>query len=81
MLAFYAPSFNDITTEITQMKLLYFSQKPLLRKMKSRLDIIEYAGYVFWQLFLQRLQLQIFMMITDVYDKIILNRVHVYLLF
>ena len=30
---------------------LYFSQKQLPRKMKSRLVITECAGYIFWQLF------------------------------
>ena len=35
--------------------LLYFSQKQLPRKMKSRLLIIKCAGYISWQLFLRRL--------------------------
>ena len=30
---------------------IYFSQKQLPRKMKSRLVIIDCAGYNFWQLF------------------------------
>ena len=34
---------------------LYFSQKQLPGKMKSRLVILECAGYIFWPLFLQRL--------------------------
>ena len=32
---------------------VFFSQKQLPRKMKSRLVIIVCAGYTFWQLFLQ----------------------------
>ena len=40
---------------ITVLLLLYISQKQLPRKMKSRLVIIECAGYIFWQLFLWRL--------------------------
>ena len=35
--------------------ILYFSKKQLLRKMKSRLVIIECAGYIFRQLFLRQL--------------------------
>ena len=43
-------AFNLIATSS-----LYLSQKQLPRKMKSRLVIIEYAGYIFWLLFLQQL--------------------------
>ena len=35
---------------------LYCLQKQLPRKMKSRLVIEECAGYIFWQIFLRRLQ-------------------------
>ena len=35
--------------------ILYFTQKQLPRKMKSRLVIMKGAGYIFWQLFLRRL--------------------------
>ena len=34
---------------------LYFSQKHLSRKLETRLVIIEFAGYISWQLFLRRL--------------------------
>ena len=37
---------------------LYFSQKQLPRKMKSRLVIIACAGYILWQLFLRRLYIK-----------------------
>ena len=37
---------------------VYFSQKQLLRIMKSRLVIIQCAGFKFWQLLLRRLQLK-----------------------
>ena len=41
-----------IYIEKLYMLLLYSSQKQLPHKMKSRLVIIECAGYIFWQLFL-----------------------------
>ena len=40
--------------------LLYFSQKQLPRKMKSRLVITKCAGYIFWQLILRRLIIPVF---------------------
>ena len=43
--------------------MIYFSQKQLPRKMKSRLVIIMCAGYIFWQLFLWRLKLCVLMKI------------------
>ena len=36
-------------------RILFFSQRQLPHKMKSRLVMIECAGYIFWQLFVQRL--------------------------
>ena len=45
-----------ITTPIwPDFIILFFSQKQLPRKMKSRLVIIECADYIFWQLFLRLL--------------------------
>ena len=39
----------------------YTSQKKLPRKMKSRLVIIECAGYICWQLFLRRLHIHTYL--------------------
>ena len=49
---------QNLFFQILPLYKLYFSQKQLSRKMKSRLSIIKCAGYTFWQLFLRRLNLQ-----------------------
>ena len=41
-----------INIVLVNLIILYFSQKQLPRKLKTRLVIIECAGYIFWQLFL-----------------------------
>ena len=53
MIYIYFICTNLVSPDFT---VLYFSQKQPPRKMKSRLVIIDCAGYIFRQLFLQRLR-------------------------
>ena len=55
--AVYPSLCPDISIHENIYRYIYFSQKQLPREMESRLVIIVCAGYIFWQLFLLRLQL------------------------
>ena len=43
--------YNTIVADVPPCIQFYFSQKQLPRKMKSRLVITKYTGYILWQMF------------------------------
>ena len=53
--------------------LLHFSQKHLSRKKKSRLVIVDCAGYISWKVFLRLLLFPVLKFL----DNLLLNPVHV----
>ena len=51
----YGKCITTAKISIVVLPLIYFSQKQLARKLKSRHVIIECTGYIFWRLFLRRI--------------------------